>query len=59
MGFPVVLTNEERYSLRLAGGESPAGRRSARFEGSKEDRLAHIDRVRTDLRPLGVRQAPA
>ncbi|WP_371784327.1 MbtH family NRPS accessory protein [Streptosporangium subroseum] len=54
MSFPVVLNNEERYSLRPAGGEPPAG-----FEGAKEDCLAHIDRVWTDLRPLGVRQAPA
>ncbi|SNT08750.1 Uncharacterized conserved protein YbdZ, MbtH family [Streptosporangium subroseum] len=54
MSFPVVLNNEERYSLCSAGGEPPAG-----FEGPKEDRPTRIDRVRTDLRPLGVRQAPA
>jgi MbtH protein len=56
---PVVLNNEEQYRLRPAGGELPAGRRSAGFEGSKKDRLAPVDGVRTDPRPLGVRQAPA
>jgi MbtH protein len=54
MSFPVVPNDEERHSLRPAGGGPPADR-----EGSKEDRLAHLDRVRTDMRPLGVRQAPA
>jgi MbtH protein len=59
MSFPVVLNDEEQYSLRPAGGELPADRRPAGFEGSKEDCLAHIDRVWTDMRPLSVRQAPA
>ncbi|MEV6863704.1 MbtH family NRPS accessory protein [Streptosporangium subroseum] len=59
MSFPVVLNDEERYSPWPAGGEPPADRRPAGFEGAKEDGLAHIDRVWTDLRPLSVRQAPA
>jgi MbtH protein len=54
MSFPVVLDDEEQHSPRPAGGEPPAS-----FEGAQEGCLAHIDRVRTDMRPLSVRQAPA
>ncbi|GII01420.1 MbtH family protein [Planobispora takensis] len=57
MSFLVVLNEEEQYSLWPAGRELPAGWRAEGFEGEREDCLAHIEQVWTDMRPLSVRQA--
>ncbi|GIH93328.1 MbtH family protein [Planobispora siamensis] len=57
MSFLVVLNDEEQYSLWPAGRELPAGWRAEGFEGEREDCLAHIEQVWTDMRPLSVRQA--
>ncbi|MET8338705.1 MbtH family NRPS accessory protein [Streptosporangium canum] len=59
MSFLVVLNDEEQYSVWPAGRELPAGWRAEGFQGSREDCLAHIDQVWTDMRPLSVRQARA
>jgi MbtH protein len=59
MSFLVVLNDEEQYSLWPADREVPSGWRAEGFEGPKDDCLAHIDHVWTDMRPLSVRQAPA
>lgn len=53
--YTVVINIEEQYSIWRAGHELPAGWRSGDFTGSKEDCLAHIDEVWTDMRPLSAR----
>jgi MbtH protein len=53
--FKVVVNHEEQYSIWLAHREVPAGWREEGTTGSKQDCLAHIDRVWTDMRPLSIR----
>jgi MbtH protein len=55
--FQVVLNDEEQYSIWADGQEPPAGWRPAGFTGSREDCLAHVDRVWTDMRPKSLRDA--
>jgi len=57
--YDVVVNHEEQYSIWLAGREVPAGWRTTGFRASKEDSLAHIASVWTDLRPLSLRQRSA
>lgn len=57
--YTVVLNHEEQYSIWLAAREIPAGWRAEGTEGSKEECLAHIDQVWTDMRPLSVRTVGA
>jgi len=53
--YAVVVNHEEQYSIWPAGRELPAGWRSAGFEGTKADCLAHVEAVWTDMRPLSAR----
>ncbi|MER5480860.1 MbtH family NRPS accessory protein [Streptomyces sp. NPDC002734] len=53
--YQVVVNVEEQYSLWRDGRELPAGWRGAGFAGTKEECLAHIDEVWTDMRPLSAR----
>jgi MbtH protein len=58
----VVINDEEQYSLWPAAREIPAGWHDVGFSGSREECLAHIDQVWTDMRPRSVRlrtQPPA
>lgn len=55
--YDVVLNDEEQHSIWPAGRDLPAGWRKSGFSGQKEDCLAHIDEVWTDIRPLSVRRA--
>ncbi len=55
--FAVVINDEEQYSIWDAGQEPPAGWRRTGFTGEKDDCLAHIDQVWTDLRPRSLREA--
>ncbi|HXS61759.1 MAG TPA: MbtH family NRPS accessory protein [Streptosporangiaceae bacterium] len=57
--YAVVLNDEEQYSIWPAGRELPAGWRRSGFTGQREECLAHIDEVWTDIRPLSLRQAIA
>jgi MbtH protein len=57
--YAVVLNDEEQYSIWPAGRELPAGWRRSGFTGQREDCLAHIDEVWTDIRPLSLRRAIA
>ncbi|GGP84725.1 MbtH family protein [Streptosporangium pseudovulgare] len=59
MSFLVVLNDEEQYSVWPAGRELPDGWRAEGFEGTREDCLAHIEKVWTDMRPLSLRRARA
>ncbi|MEU5084233.1 MULTISPECIES: MbtH family protein [Streptomyces] len=54
--WTVVVNDEEQYSLWAADREIPAGWRESGMRGSREDCLAHIDRVWTDMRPLSLRR---
>lgn len=55
--FVVVVNHEEQYSIWPTYKEVPAGWRVLDKQGSKEECLAHIEEVWTDMRPLSLRQA--
>jgi MbtH protein len=57
--YNVVRNDEEQYSIWPADGDVPAGWQQVGFAGSKQDCLAHIDEVWTDMRPLSLRRAMA
>ena len=57
--FIVVMNDEEQYSIWAADRELPAGWRSAGFEGTKDECLAHVESVWTDMRPRSLRLAMA
>ncbi|MFB7645990.1 MbtH family protein [Streptomyces sp. NPDC056084] len=54
--YRVVLNDEEQYSIWWADRDLPAGWRAEGAEGTREDCLAHIDIVWTDMRPLSLRR---
>jgi MbtH protein len=54
--FTVVVNHEEQYSIWWEGRELPAGWQAEGTVGSKQDCLAHIDEVWTDMRPLSLRR---
>lgn len=54
--FEVVVNDEGQYSLWPKGRELPIGWATAGFEGSREDCLAHVKAVWTDMRPRSVRR---
>jgi MbtH protein len=55
--FKVVLNDEEQYSIWAADRPNPAGWRDEGFAGTKEECLAHIEEVWTDMRPKSLRIA--
>lgn len=55
----VVLNDEEQYSIWPADRENAAGWRDAGKTGPKEECLAWIKDVWTDMRPLSLRKAMA
>lgn len=57
--YIVVLNDEEQYSIWLADREIPPGWRADRAEGTREECLAHIGKVWTDMRPLSLREQMA
>lgn len=57
--YLVVLNDEEQYSIWWADRNLPAGWRAEGTSGSREDCLAHIGEVWTDMRPLSLRQRMA
>jgi len=57
--YDVVHNDEEQYSIWPAGRELPAGWHRSGFGGTKDECLAHIDQVWTDIRPLSLRLALA
>jgi MbtH protein len=54
--FKVVLNHEEQYSIWPADRENPPGWRDAGKVGSKQECLAYIGEVWTDMRPLSLRK---
>ncbi|OEC33742.1 MbtH protein [Pseudomonas cuatrocienegasensis] len=55
--FLVVRNHEEQYSIWPDYKALPAGWSSIGKQGSKEECLAYIESVWTDMRPLSLRQA--
>ncbi|MFE9675379.1 MbtH family protein [Streptomyces sp. NPDC006259] len=53
--FRVVVNHEEQYSVWPLDREIPAGWRDAGKQGAKDECLAHIEEVWTDMRPLSLR----
>ncbi|MDN3262249.1 MbtH family NRPS accessory protein [Streptomyces sp. CSDS2] len=52
----VVLNAEEQYSIWPVGRELPAGWSAEGTQGTREECLARIDEVWTDMRPLSLRR---
>ncbi|MET9883270.1 MbtH family NRPS accessory protein [Streptomyces sp. NPDC006430] len=54
--YAVVLNDEEQYSIWLADRELPLGWHREGKTGRREDCLAYIGEVWTDMRPLSLRR---
>ena len=54
--YKVVMNHEEQYSIWLDYKEIPAGWKYAGKTGPKEECLAYIKEVWTDMRPLSLRK---
>jgi len=54
--YKVVMNHEEQYSIWPASRENPLGWQDAGRSGSKEECLAYIKEVWTDMRPLSLRK---
>jgi MbtH protein len=54
--FVVVINDEGQYSIWWDGREVPAGWHFEGTCGGREECIAHIDEVWTDLRPLSLRR---
>jgi MbtH protein len=54
--YKVVLNHEEQYSIWPDHLDNPLGWRDAGKKGTKEECLAYIDEVWTDMRPLSLRK---
>lgn len=54
--YKVVVNHEEQYSIWPAYREMPLGWREVGKEGLKDECLAYIEEVWTDMRPLSLRK---
>ena len=54
--FAVVVNYEEQYSIWPADREPPQGWTLEGTKGTKEECLAHINEIWTDMRPLSLRR---
>jgi len=54
--YKVVVNHEEQYSIWPAEKENPLGWNNAGKSGTKEECLAYIKEVWTDMRPLSLRK---
>ncbi|MET8743827.1 MbtH family NRPS accessory protein [Streptomyces sp. NPDC004728] len=54
--YRVVLNDEEQYSIWWADRALPAGWHAEGTEGTREECLARITEIWTDLRPLSLRR---
>lgn len=50
--YKVVVNHEEQYSIWPADRDNPLGWRDAGKSGTRDECLAHIKEVWTDMRPL-------
>jgi MbtH protein len=56
MLYKAVVNHEEQYSIWEADRENPLGWSDAGKTGTKEECLAYIKEVWTDMRPLSLRR---
>jgi len=54
--YKVVLNHEEQYSIWPADRENALGWHDAGKAGTKEECLAYIEEVWTDMRPLSLQR---
>jgi MbtH protein len=54
--YKVLVNHEEQYSIWPVDLEDPLGWRGAGKSGSREECLAYIKEVWTDMRPLSLRK---
>jgi MbtH protein len=54
--YKVVVNHEEQHSIWFVDSDPPAGWREVGVQGRKEECLAYIEKVWTDMRPLSVRR---
>jgi MbtH protein len=54
--YNVVVNHEEQYSIWPAYRDNALGWKSAGKSGTKEECLAYIKEVWTDMRPLSLRK---
>jgi MbtH protein len=54
--YQVVVNHEEQYSIWPDYKEIPSGWRAAGKSGKKDECLAYINEVWTDMRPLSLRK---
>jgi MbtH protein len=54
--YRVVVNHEEQYSIWPEWKEIPAGWREVGRQGTKDECLAYIKEVWTDMRPLSLRK---
>ncbi|ALG08371.1 MbtH family protein [Kibdelosporangium phytohabitans] len=54
--YAVVVNDEEQYSIWRADQPLPPGWRGEGVSGTKQECLAHIDEVWTDMRPRSLRE---
>lgn len=57
--YLVVLNDEEQYSIWWADRELPAGWRAEGTRGTRDECIARIGEVWTDMRPLSLRRRMA
>jgi len=57
--YKVVLNYEEQYSIWPVDRENALGWRDAGKSGTKQECLAYIEEVWTDMRPLSLRKKMA
>jgi MbtH protein len=57
--YKAVVNDEEQYSIWPAHRENPLGWRDAGKTGTKQECLAYIEQVWTDMRPRSLREAMA
>lgn len=55
--FKAVVNDEEQYSIWPAHRENAPGWRDAGKTGTKQECLAYIEQVWTDMRPKSLREA--
>ena len=54
--YLVVLNDEEQYSIWPEGREIPLGWRAEGTAGTKDECLAHIEKIWSDMRPKSLRE---
>lgn len=59
VAYRVVVNHEGQYSLWFADRELPPGWNDAGKSGNKEECLAYVEQVWTDMRPLSLRERAA